>query len=233
MRVWIVPTIVGALFAGCTVETVGEDDDGTTSTGGPTSSGTGGSAGSSSSSGSYGDGCEGLCAKVGDAACPNDTEASCKTECDGLYAQAPNCTAEIDALIACQIASGNVVCEPDGDAKVEGCDAEGQAFFTCLMGPTTTGACYANHGDCNPLTDSCAAGQSCDIAQDNLFHCFPPPNDAPVGSPCDVASGPYCQHGGTCVGGTCRAYCCDDTDCTIGSCQAVGSGGTIELKACQ
>ena len=232
MRWWIIPTIVTTYAVGCSVKTQDVDDDGTTSQSSTTTAGSGGSGGATSTgTGAYGGGCEGLCAKVGDAMCPNDTEASCTTECQGLYQTAPQCEAEIDELVSCQVTSGDVVCEPDGDAKVEGCDTEGQAFFTCLMGGTT-GACYENAGDCNPLTDSCAAGQACDIAEDNLCHCFPPPNDAPVGSPCNVSSGPYCQHGSTCNGGICRAYCCDDTDCTIGTCQTLGTVGSVELRAC-
>jgi hypothetical protein len=225
------------LVYGCTVEATDSlDDDGTTvttsgsATGG--SGGSGGSGGATTGGGAYGPGCAGLCDKVGDAMCPNDTEAACTTECDGLYAQAPEgCVADLDALVACQIETGTVMCEPDGDAKIEGCDAEGQAFLTCLMG-TGMGTCYANAGKCNPLTDSCGAGQACDMAQDNMFHCFPPPNDTPIGGTCNAQSGPYCVHGAACVGGTCRAYCCNDMDCTTGACTAFSSGGSVELKAC-
>jgi hypothetical protein len=231
---------IALIVAACSVEPVDvtdDDDDGSgATTSASTSSGSGGSGGNattSSGSGAYGSGCDGLCDKVADAGCANDDKSSCTSECEGLYTQAEQCSEEIDTLIACQIDSGEVMCE-GGDAKVTGCDAEQLAFLDCLMGDDPdVGACYAGGGDCNPLSDSCGAGEACDVAaQDNMFHCFPPPNDVPVGGSCDTANGPFCAHGSACVGGTCRAFCCSTEDCATGTCQQFGSGASFALMAC-
>jgi hypothetical protein len=239
---WLIGSILFAGLAaavGCTVESkdITDDDDSSSSSGSTSSSGNGGSSTSTASSsttsggGGYGGGCEGLCEKVGDAMCVNDTQASCLTECEGLYTQSPEaCKETLDALVACQLGA-TVVCD-GGDAEIEGCDAEGLAFFDCLSGGGMPGACYANQGECNPLASTCGAGQACDVARDNQFHCFPPPNDVPIGGSCNLSSGPYCQNGGTCLGNVCRAFCCDDTDCTSGTCQVGGNAGSIEIKVC-
>ncbi|MCA9619002.1 MAG: hypothetical protein KC731_08270 [Myxococcales bacterium] len=230
-------TFLGAvlLIAACETKKkyVVVDDDGGTSSSGGGSAGTGGSK-------SYGEGCQGLCAKVVDAGC-GDTTASCMSECNGLTGMTPaGCSDELDALISCQIASGTAQCV-DGKGKLQGCDAEGTAWFTCLQGGTGGGGaggggtsdCYAT-AECNPLdpTTCSPSGSACDVAQDDQLHCFPPPNTAPVGGACDASAGPYCAFGATCLGGTCAAFCCDQSDCASGTCQAFNSDGPLPLRAC-
>ncbi len=83
------------------------------------------------------------------------------------------------------------------------------------------------------MTNSCAAGEACDIANNDwLFHCFPPPNVAGIGATCDAQAGPFCSHGGTCVSNSCAAYCCANADCLVGTCQSAGMAGNIEIKVC-
>jgi hypothetical protein len=110
--------------------------------------------------------------------------------------------------------------------------------------------CVANPSqvqlDCNPVTnEGCdtAAGQACDFSQSG-WTCYDPPNDAKSGDTCDVANGPYCQGTLTCdippsdagtsdagasdaggdagqnTVGTCKHYCCSDSDCNGGTCTA-------------
>ncbi|MBW2527143.1 MAG: hypothetical protein JRI23_23375, partial [Deltaproteobacteria bacterium] len=97
----------------------------------------------------------------------------------------------------------------------------------------SNGVCYAGSGDCNPMQSDCAvAGASCDISDDNLFHCFDPPNTATLGAYCDVSAGPFCQNGLTCVSNACMSFCCIADDCP-GDCISVGTAGSVEIKVCQ
>ncbi|MBI4704738.1 MAG: hypothetical protein HY744_26850 [Deltaproteobacteria bacterium] len=96
--------------------------------------------------------------------------------------------------------------------------------------PPSGGACYAGFGECNPMQSTCGAGYACDLSNDNLFHCFEPPNDVPVGGACNAQSGPFCQSGAFCLDGTCRAYCCTTGDCP--NCQSQGTVGSLEIKLC-
>lgn len=95
------------------------------------------------------------------------------------------------------------------------------------------GTCYVGMGECNPLTDSCATGEACEVSgEDFQFYCFPPPNTASLGGTCDPSNGPFCQDGLTCVANVCTPYCCDDGDCNGGTCAVVQEAGAIEIKAC-
>jgi hypothetical protein len=99
-------------------------------------------------------------------------------------------------------------------------------------GSPSGGSCYVGQGDCNPMTKSCGAGEACDLATDNQFHCFPPPNNVGLGGACDAQNGPYCQDALTCVSNLCAKFCCIDADCG-GTCTSLGMAGTIEVKVCQ
>jgi hypothetical protein len=104
---------------------------------------------------------------------------------------------------------------------------------------TTAGpSCYAGKGACDPLQpSSCAtAGAACDIDTTNQFVCFDPPNTAGKGAPCDAQAGPYCMMGLTCVSNgtssTCASFCCTGTDCGGGTCDSIGTAGSIDVKVC-
>ena len=76
---------------------------------------------------------------------------------------------------------------------------------------------------CNPLTnEGCdsTAGEACEYGIEQLFVCYPAPNDAEEGAACDWANGPFCKATLTCDSpsdvdtvGVCRRHCCDNTDC--------------------
>jgi hypothetical protein len=66
-----------------------------------------------------------------------------------------------------------------------------------------------------------------------MFTCFPPPNTAGIGQACDNSAGPYCQHGLACDAAVCREYCCSTADCTTGTCQQVGTAGSITISVCK
>lgn len=99
-------------------------------------------------------------------------------------------------------------------------------------GPT----CYAGQGSCEPTNpDACGANETCDIdGSSGTFQCFPPPNDAHLGDACNNAQGPFCAQGLACDNGTCKTYCCDDSQCAAGTtCQQTGTVGTITISVCQ
>jgi hypothetical protein len=75
-------------------------------------------------------------------------------------------------------------------------------------GGGSDGTCYANQGTCNPLTNSCSAGETCDLADTMDFQCFPPPNDSSQGGFCDQTAGPFCQHKLACNANVCTPFCC-------------------------
>lgn len=94
------------------------------------------------------------------------------------------------------------------------------------------GVCYWGAGECNPMWSDCGTGETCDATDGEGFACFPPPNDAGLGGSCDAALGPYCRAGSTCVDGICRAFCCDHSDCGVGSCANTGMASDVVVKAC-
>ncbi len=82
-------------------------------------------------------------------------------------------------------------------------------------------SCSAVPVDCNPTTsEGCEPGHTCDIGEstgDLVLVCYPPPNDAPVGSTCNNQNGPFCEPGAWCSNaGTCQKVCCEDSECGDG-----------------
>lgn len=170
--------------------------------------------------------------------CPNEDLATCVQDCENAMVPS-DCVDEYDGLLDCEVNTGTFTCDADGEVVIEGCDAEAEALFGCLMGGGDKGACYEGQGACNPMTDSCAAGEACDLEAAGGFVCFPPPNDVPVGGACDAMAGPFCSQGGTCVTdpatmmAACLAYCCEDVDCGAAeTCQVAGMAGATEVKVC-
>ncbi len=114
--------------------------------------------------------------------------------------------------------------------------------------PTLPAGCWNGPPPaCNPLTNGgCGTGEACDVGVDSnqqaQLVCFPPPNPAGLGQPCDIQAGPYCMGGSVCTGapGTCIPFCCANSDCganevcspldpglgTLGGCTPSGTGGT-------
>src|SRR5690349_7159631 len=89
-------------------------------------------------------------------------------------------------------------------------------FVACL-----TNKCNAEclpHSECNPVTNGmCATGEGCDLDQDGVYVCFPPPNPAMLCTACsNASSGPYCAGTLHCIedmngmNGQCTRFCCDD-----------------------
>jgi len=76
--------------------------------------------------------CTDVCAKADALHCTNDTPGKCATDCQQLSMTA-TCKAEWDALMACS-ATATYACTADGEAKVQGCDTQTTAYFTCLLG---------------------------------------------------------------------------------------------------
>ncbi len=96
---------------------------------------------------------------------------------------------------------------------------------------------------CNPLDDTeCdGAGSACDLWQGTTSwstYCYEEGNEAGLGDVCNQADGPYCQPGMTCLdnnpgdAGTCKKFCCADTDCAQGqtctSLNVLGNVGVCE-----
>lgn len=119
---------------------------------------------------------------------------------------------------------GGSVIGPGGAGGAGGAGAGGAAGWAVPSG------CIQQYPyDCNPLTNepcSTAAGEACDIsAEPPFFVCYPAPNDAGLGKPCDLANGPFCKATMTCVPndidasfhGNCRKFCCSLQDCPAGS----------------
>jgi hypothetical protein len=88
---------------------------------------------------------------------------------------------------------------------------------------------------CNPVgkTLCSGAGSACDLSNKGDLNCFGPPNDAALGAACDVAAGPYCSQGATCVGNICVAYCCTDADCGGGvACGVYPGTASVTVGVC-
>jgi hypothetical protein len=93
---------------------------------------------------------------------------------------------------------------------------------------------------CNPVTNAgcnSAGGEACDLNQDGVFFCFPPPNDTALCGACDNSAGPFCVAGATCqgeMGIKCVRYCCTDADCGGSVCTKGGfaMAGYPDLGVC-
>lgn len=199
--------------------------------------------------------CKEICGKVAPI-CPADDDAACLSQC-AMY-ETGSCSAEWNVLNQCSLKPEVMyTCEDGKPNGGDTCFNEAVTMAGCLQnsgaggaggegggggggvggggvgGGGSAGECYADHGPCNPLTNSCAAGEACDLESTTAFGCFPPPNDTPIGAAC-TSSGPYCQHGSTCYQGMCRAYCCSSTDCGAGTCKPVEllPGLTFQANLC-
>jgi hypothetical protein len=98
-------------------------------------------------------------------------------------------------------------------------------------GSPSKGACAPLGGNvkCNPVTNApckTAAGEACDLNDQDVFTCFPAPNTEALCAACDNQK-TFCQAGLTCVGDQCARYCCDDSDCGAGKCDK----GSLELPS--
>lgn len=90
---------------------------------------------------------------------------------------------------------------------------------------------------CNPVTnEGCTAPASCDYSSDGV-KCYPDGNTEPAGAPCDTGKNKYCIPTYHCDGasqsnpvGTCKKFCCADSDCGGGKCIAANAQiGTLGI----
>jgi hypothetical protein len=80
------------------------------------------------------DACTRLCAEAALADCPNgDTLVECVSGCQTAIRIEP-CSAEWDALFACQDAVDEVECNSDGEPHWPGCDDEYVLALACVYG---------------------------------------------------------------------------------------------------
>ena len=132
-----------------------EEDNGT---GGASGTGGGGtSGGGTSGAGATGGGegkCEEICAEA-KSKCPNGLSSDCATECNQL--RSGGCAAEVDAVIECSRTRGSIVCDDDGDADLEGCDAETEMIEVC------SSACVPSSDDSE--CQACLKTNCCDEAK--------------------------------------------------------------------
>lgn len=133
-------------------------------------------------------------------------------------------------VVECAQAACEAECFPPQQTITPQCNGVSDPPSTAA----SMGACAANMGDCNPVTqEGCdlAAGEACDFGQDG-FTCYPDGNVQSCGDACGVSGSDYCVGGLTCVG-SCARFCCTDADCgngntcTILDGEAVGVCGTV------
>lgn len=78
--------------------------------------------------------------------------------------------------------------------------------------------------ECDPVSGfpcDVEAGETCDFeVMLGAYQCFPAPNDAVFCGGCDAELDQFCGAGTTCNFDflRCERYCCDDSDCSSGSC---------------
>ena len=81
-----------------------------------------------------GDNCAQACAKADALHCAMDTPGDCAKQCSmSRSMSSPACESQFDALLACS-ATSTYMCNADGEAQVVGCDSQGAAYFTCILG---------------------------------------------------------------------------------------------------
>ena len=158
-------------------------------------------------------------AAVGQA-CNNSSGPSCK---DGLSC---NPTTQTCVAMCCAVTD----CAGD-----EVCSEVTTGLSVCLPDVPVTGdielACYQNKGTCIPGEQQCGATGQCDY-NGSGFQCFTsPPATATLGQACNTSSGPACKDGMVCHPSThvCVEMCCDDTNCTTGTCTNVTTGLSVCL----
>jgi hypothetical protein len=97
---------------------------------------------------------------------------------------------------------------------------------------------------CDPTTnDPCGAGNACDKAGADQYwtgvNCYGGDNTVPVGGTCDPANQVFCVGGATCdvaasgQPGTCKKWCCADSDCGGGTCAAIDATNLGTLGLCE
>lgn len=171
------------------------------------------------------------------AACNECITASCCAEfaecqgtdgCEDCVSGEPTCTE--DNIDIAQLTFDCV----QSSCATECIEPPAQADPICKVptGSPSKGACAPLGGDvkCNPVTNApckTAAGEACDLNDQDVFTCFPAPNTEALCAACDNQT-TFCQAGLTCVGdGKCARYCCDDSDCGAGKCDK----GALELPS--
>jgi hypothetical protein len=109
-------------------------------------------------------------------------------------------------------AGGESVVPPIGEGAVGG-----ETF-----GPVKVCAKRTLVSDCDPLDEeACATGSVCNhVPEHGGFKCYEDPEPAGAGEACDgraikCGQGLYCE---TYLLMVCQHYCCDDSDCEVGSC---------------
>lgn len=171
-----------------------------------------------------------------EAACNECFAASCCSEVDGCFAddtcrdaclvdpEDPACAEgpsadAFNALVGCFNDNCAEIC--NGGAQVDitpSCD-------DVPVAPSNGSCVTIGDGNvCNPITnEGCTEeGSVCDFGA-NGFECYPPPNDSALCQACNVADGPFCGAGLTCVNDQCVAFCCTNEDCGTGTCDTTFS----------
>jgi hypothetical protein len=99
----------------------------------------------------------------------------------------------------------------------------GTGAVTADAGPRDDGAAETGAAGCDPVAQSCGAGQKCDFGcagNTAVVGCWPSTDGGVIGTPCAAAM--PCARGGGCVassssgGAFCRKYCASDGDCATG-----------------
>jgi len=122
----------------------GGSGNSSTATGSTTGSGTGGSGnggtgGSGRGGGSAVENCVTACTKADALHCPSDVPGSCASQCPSLAAQAPQCSMQFAAVMACAVGS-TFACDSQGRAALQGCQNESAAYLVCFFGAADGGA---------------------------------------------------------------------------------------------
>ena len=111
--------------------------------------------------------CEEGCATALSLSCPNEETVTCASDCDYTEAVPEVCRPNARATLECvtELPVSDWACDAEGQAAVQGdaCDAELQAFVSCLSG--AEGGCpFENDEECDDPTgtDLCPAGTDLD-----------------------------------------------------------------------
>jgi hypothetical protein len=214
----------GGALGGGGSGSAGSATGGSSGDGGAASSG-GGPAASGGGGGQSESDCQSYCARAQTAGC---APANCLTACEQGE---PECQSQSAAVAHCAAQKGTVTCN-DGYPEVDGCDAAVSALAKCVAG-----ACYGGKGACDPrLAGSCGGGQGCYWEpNDNYMFMCEAPGPNPLGGSCSFesrcAANLYCDDD---TAGTCRTWCCQDSDCDAGqTCMFVAAGGAVNVRVCE
>ena len=111
--------------------------------------------------------CQKRCTLVAGLSCPNETAATCQSECEQVAdAVPPACLPQAKAGLQCAVnrPASDWECDASGDADIKSgvCDAETSAVVSCVFG-NEDGTCpteFENDGECDDPTgtDLCPAG---------------------------------------------------------------------------